>query len=220
MRFCDKCGVTIAGEEARCPLCQSMTLPRGGETRAPFPFIPTIYERHGLFFRILLLLSVAAVVLCLGIDWAVGFTGWSLFVAAGVGCLWLLLGTCIARRHNVLKNLTQQVITVCALGVLWDVFTGWHGWSIDYLMPIAFVCVMLAMFILTLVLHMPSETWLIYLLLDMLFGLVPAALLAAGLCRMVYPSIACVCVSVIAFAALIVFKGGAVAQELKRRLHL
>ena len=46
------------------------------------------------------------------------------------------------------------------------------------------------------------------------------ALLAAGLCRNAYPSIACVCVSVIAFVALLVFKGGAVAQELKRRLHL
>ena len=43
MRYCDKCGVTIAGEEARCPLCQSMTLPRGGDSRPPFPDVPTLY---------------------------------------------------------------------------------------------------------------------------------------------------------------------------------
>lgn len=220
MRYCDKCGVTIAGEEARCPLCQSMTLPRGGDSRPPFPDVPTLYARHGLFFRILLLCTVGGAVACLGVDWALGFHGWSLFVAGGVACLWLLLYISIARRRNVLKALTQQVVVVCALGVLWDLCTGWRAWSIDYLLPAAFMSVMLAMFILTLVLRMPSEAFLIYLLLDMLFGLLPAALLAAGLCRNAYPSIACVCVSVIAFVALLVFKGGAVAQELKRRLHL
>ena len=87
MRYCDKCGVTIAGEEARCPLCQSMTLPRGGDACPPFPDVPTLYARHGLFFRILLLCTVGGAVACLGMDWALGFHGWSLFVAGGVACL-------------------------------------------------------------------------------------------------------------------------------------
>src|SRR5699024_11271684 len=60
---------------------------------------------------------------------SLGFHGWSLFVAGGVACLWLLLYISIARRRNVLKALTQQVVAVCALGVLWDLCTGWRAWS-------------------------------------------------------------------------------------------
>jgi len=46
MKYCEKCKVLVPSGRERCPLCQSMTLPRGGDACPPFPDVPTLYARH------------------------------------------------------------------------------------------------------------------------------------------------------------------------------
>ena len=94
MKYCAKCKVTVTGAGTRCPLCQG-GLQENGEPDvrgAIFPNIPDTLHKHSLFFRILILVSVAAVVICGVINLILPEHGWwSLFVLAGVVCGWISL---------------------------------------------------------------------------------------------------------------------------------
>jgi hypothetical protein len=145
---------------------------------------------------------------------------WSLFVFGGVACLWLSLMVAIRKRHNILKNLSYQVTIISLLSVLWDIFTGWRGWSVDYVIPIAFVSVMAATTILARILNLPAETYIIYSVLLIVYGIIPAVFILSGLGAVTWPSLICVAASLLSLAALLIFEGRNMTEELKRRLHL
>ena len=222
MKRCPKCQVEVAGADTRCPLCQGPLQPVDDRHEAGiFPVLPTAYRRHSLFFRILILCSIAVTVVCLVINFLLPQGGWwSLFVAAGVGCMWLSLAISIRKRHNVFKNMLYQVVAAATVVVLWDAWTGWHGWSLDYVVPILCMATLIAMGILALVKRWRVQDYLIYLAIICFFCVAPIAFLLLGWVQTAYPTLICVGGSVISLAALLAFRGGNMLQDLKRRLHL
>jgi hypothetical protein len=228
MKTCEKCDVSVSGGFEKCPLCQNMLTGESGHESnqnrnedETFPFVPLVIHKHSLLFRLLQLGSAALVIFASFINWMLPQGGfWSLFVIAGVACLWVSLAFAIRKRHNILKNLAYQTTIISILSVLWDIFTGWRGWSVDFVIPIAFVCAMAATPILAHILKMQTGTYIIYSFLLMLYGIIPAVFVLSGLSRIDYPSLICVACSLFSFAALLIFEGRNMREELKRRLHL
>ena len=221
MKICEKCAVSISGAFEKCPLCQNTLAGDGTNEHEPFPFVPLISRKHSLFFRFLLLCSAIVVILSVTVNLAFPKSGfWSLFVVAGMVCVWIDLLIAIHKRHNILKNLTYQVTVVSILSVLWDIFTGWHKWSVDFVIPIAFIAVMTAITILARILKMSTGSYIIYSFLLILYGIVPVVFILSGLSAVIFPSLFCVAGSLISLTALLVFEGRNMAEELKRRLHL
>ena len=68
-------------------------------------------------------------------------------MTAGVFCTWLLVMVGYRKRKNPLKNGMWQLVIVSVGAVLWDVFTGWKGWSVDYVFPLASIVNTLSMVI-------------------------------------------------------------------------
>lgn len=221
MKVCEKCAVTVSGDFEKCPLCQNTLTgdsPHGDEV---FPFVPIVKYEHSLLYRLIQLYSAAVVVASFTINWMLPKSGfWSLFVIAGVACVWLSVSIAVRKRHNILKNMMYQVTIISILSVLWDFSTHWHGWSIDFVIPIAFVSVMSATSILARVLKMQAGSYIIYLVLLILYGVIPAAFVLNGWSRIVYPSLICVAASLFSLASLFIFEGASMTEELKRRLHL
>ena len=213
--------MSISGAFEKCPLCQNTLAGDGANEREPFPFIPLIGHSHSMFLRLLQLCSAIVSIVSITINLMLSSSGfWSLYVVAGIVCVWINLLIAVRKRHNILKNLTYQVTVVSILSVLWDIFIGWHGWSVDFVIPIAFVVVMTAIMILARILKMQTGTYIIYSFLLMLYGIVPVIFIVSGLSAIIYPSLLCVACSLISFAALIIFEGKNMIEELKRRLHL
>lgn len=220
MKECKKCMVTVSGNFEKCPLCQNK-LHGEGENGEVFPRIPIARYEHGLFLKILMLCSVTAAIVTAAVNLMLPESGfWSLFVIAGIACAWLSLTVAVRKRHNILKNITYQATIVSILSVFWDVFTGWRGWSVDFVIPVAFICAMSVTPVLARILKMPTGSYIIYLFLLIVYGIIPAAFVFSGLCNFIYPSMACVVISLISFAALLIFEGKNMTEELKRRLHL
>jgi len=69
-------------------------------------------------------------------------------------------------------------------------------------------------------LHLHASDCLLYLILNILLGLVPLVLLLCGMLRVLYPAVLCAAVSVVFLTILILFEGSALKDELRRRLHL
>ena len=223
MKTCEKCALSVKGAFEKCPLCHTaLTGENKNECGAgTFPVIPLVIHKHSLLFRLLQLGSAAAVIVSFALNLMLPQSGfWSLFVVAGVACVWFSVAVAIRKRHNILKNLTYQVTIVSVLSVLWDIFTGWYGWSVDFVIPIAFVSVMSATAIIAHILKMQTETYMIYSFLLILYGIIPIIFVLNGLSKIIYPSLICVACSFILLSALLIFEGKNMIEELKRRLHL
>ena len=76
--------------------------------------------------------------------------------------MWLALAIGFVKRYNLMKNATWQLIIVSVGCILWDVFTGWHGWSVDYVLPAVCMVILLSMFIITKVQRNTAREYMIY----------------------------------------------------------
>ena len=221
MKICERCAVTVSGGFVKCPLCQNALKGENANEYEVFPFVPLVKHKHYTLYRFLQLCSSVIVIASLSINWMLPQTGyWSLFVLAGVACVWLSLVTAIQKRKNILKNLAYQVTIVSVLSVLWDIFTGWNGWSVDFVIPISFVCVMAATAVLARILRMQTDVYIIYSFLLILYGIIPAIFVVSGLSAVIFPSVICAACSLFSLAALLIYEGRGMIEELKRRMHL
>jgi hypothetical protein len=186
-----------------------------------FPYIPTLYKQHYMFFKILTFLSVVLVVIVVTLNVLFHKQGWwSIFVVAGVICLWAVMFITFRKRKNVPKNILYQVVIISIISVLWDYFTGWRGWSVDFVIPIVCLSVMLAMVFISKIMNSDAQDFMIYTVIGGLFGIAPIVFLLLGILNVIVPSLICVAASIIFLSAIFIFQGNKMIMELKRRLHL
>ena len=105
---------------------------------------------------------------------------WAGFVSGGVLCTWLFVMVGYKKRRNLLKNGMWQLLLISAAGLLWDVFTGWHGWAVDFVLPLASLVILAAMTVVARVCRLEENEYLFYLVQIGAFGCIPGILLAAG----------------------------------------
>lgn len=221
MKYCDKCGISVTGERHRCPLCQHSLIGKSDGSECMLPYVPTIVKRFGIMLRIAAFAAIACGVLSVMVNMAIPQSGWwSLAVVGGIVCLFISVTCGITRWSNPPKNILYQLIIVSGCTVLWDAFTGWKGWSIDYVLPCLCVSAMIGLTLISKLLRQEAHDSMLYWLLAGMFGLIPIIFLATGVIHVKYPSLICVALSLLLIAALSIFEGRKVVLELKRRFHM
>ena len=221
MKYCSKCKTSVAGQRKYCPLCQRELQSLNTDDDEIFPVIPTIFHQYNLFFRIVILLSVIVSVVSVLINFMFpAKVWWSFFVVGCIVCLWISMAISISKRKNIPKNILYQVVVISGLAIIWDFCIGWRAWSIDYVVPLTCTLAMISMAIIAKVTNLRVEDYMIYLVIDGLFCIVPVIFLFTGLLTVLYPSLLCAAVSVISLTALFLFEGDPMWSELKRRLHV
>lgn len=171
--------------------------------------------------RIFSFTCTAAVVICWMLNYLLSpGEWWAGYVTAGVFCTWLLIMVGFRKRKNPLKNGMWQLVIVTAGSVLWDVFTGWHGWSADFVIPLASLVTLLSMVILSAACRMEASEYLFYLVQAGAFGLIPFILLLAGVVTVPYPSVICAGISLLFLIGLVIFKGKEFAREVQKKFRV
>ena len=167
-------------------------------------------------------LCIVLAVVCNLIDFlANGHMGWAWFVTAGAFCTWLMVSVAYVKRRNLLKNEMWQLLIITFLCVLWDHFTGWRGWSVDYLLPLGALAVICSMWVITAVQKLEAAEYMIYLMEAGAFGgVIPVILLAAGVVTVLYPSLICVCVSFLMLVWLFLFKRKDTVREIQKKFRV
>ena len=121
----------------------------------------------------------------------------------------------------VVCNEMWQLVIVTVAGVLWDVLTGWRGWSVDYLLPLGALAVICSMWVITAVQKLEAAEYMIYLMEAGAFGGgIPVILLAAGVVTVLYPSLICVCVSFLMLVWLFLFKRKDTVREIQKKFRV
>jgi hypothetical protein len=95
-----------------------------------------------------------------------------------------------------------------------------HGWSIDYVLPIACGAGMITLGILARILPLPRGDYLVCMIMDIVFGTVPLVLFLSGVTRVAIPSVVCSALSVVAFVFILLFEGGDIKEEIIKRIHI
>lgn len=171
--------------------------------------------------RIFSFTCTAAVVICWMLNYLLSpGEWWAGYVTAGVFCTWLLIMVGFRKRKNPLKNGMWQLVIVTAGSVLWDVFTGWRGWSADFVIPLASLVTLLSMVILSAACRMEAAEYLFYLVQAGAFGLIPFILLLSGVVTVPYPSVICAGISLLFLIGLVIFKGKEFAREVQKKFRM
>lgn len=192
------------------------------ENEAAFP--GAIQKPEGLVRKALkgfTFLCIAVVVICWMIDLILSpMLAWAGFVIAGAFCTWVMVMVAYRKRKNLLKNGMWQLIIVSIVSILWDLFTKWNGWSIDFVLPLASLVVIISMTAVARVYRMKEAEYLFYLVQAGAFGCIPAALMAFHLVTVRYPSVICSGISILYLAGIVVFKGRALLRELHKKFRV
>jgi len=220
VKYCNNCKVEVVGNRKNCPLCQE-TLKGDKSQDEVFPQIMFVYKEHSFFFKILLLVSIiiASTTVALNIllnEWG----AWSLFILGGLGSVWASLITAINKRNNIHKNIVYQVMIISVIAIVWDLLTGWRSWSISYVIPFVCFFAMLSMAVISKVLKLYIEDYIVYIIIDGLFGIIPIIFIFTGGVSVLYPSLICIVTSIISLSTILIFEDRKLLAEIKRRLHM
>ncbi|MDD2418675.1 MAG: DUF6320 domain-containing protein [Oscillospiraceae bacterium] len=221
MLRCEHCQVDLPGEQNRCPLCQHMPtgIPDGSGDR--FPHLPVHRQAVSrLLIAWIAFGSVCATAVCVAINIIIPAGGWwSLFVIAGIASLWIDFGILIKKRKNLPKNILWQVILVSFIAFLWDLSTGFHGWALDYVLPLLCSCAMFAMTVVAKARKLDIQDYILYLVIDCILGIGSFILMLAGAVHVVIPTVVCFGSSIVFLAFLSFLEGKALWAEIQRRFH-
>lgn len=219
MQYCAKCKVSIVGNKICCPLCHGEL--DGAPTEEAYPYIKSRKDRSKLLIRLLTFLAITIVSICFAVNYMISpHIFWSIFVAGGVFCGWVTAIIGISYRKKLLNNIAWQLFIITAMSVIWDHFTGWHGWSIDFVLPICCMTSILCMFIIAKAKKIPANEMIFYLILDAIYGIIPIIFILTKTVKVIYPSAICVACSVISITAILLFYAKSTKDVLSRKMHL
>ncbi|QSX05365.1 hypothetical protein JYG23_11860 [Sedimentibacter sp. zth1] len=219
MLFCKKCKVSVNCETNVCPLCQGDLVGEKSQNSV-FPIVSKQKHLVNLILKIAALVTISLTAICVLFNLKFGGGSWSLYVVAGLITAWSIIIITMKMHGNIAKNTIWLTAIISIASVLWDLWTDFHGWSIDYIIPIICCFAMIFMAIVAIVKNLRIQEYLVYLIIDIIFGLIPFILLIIDAVKVVYPSMVCVAGSIISLTFLSLFEGKTLKEEIKRRIHI
>ncbi|GHT71228.1 hypothetical protein FACS1894110_23970 [Spirochaetia bacterium] len=222
MLYCHRCKVNVSGSPGCCPLCQGDLAGTPEPDRNVFPMIPPPSAAFKRLIRFIALGTIAVAAISVAVDMSVptGNVWWSLFVIAGLASLWLSFLTINRQWWNIPKNIFLQLFVISILVLLWDFFTGFNKWSIDFVIPILFSCSMIALAVFAKVRKLKVADYIIFLVIISVISIFSLLLIIFHVVSIIYPAMICFTLSIISLAFLLLFEGRSLLHELQRRMHL
>ena len=186
----------------------------------PKPTMPS--EQEMKVYKIYSFLCIALVALMLVTD--LNFhpkIRWTLFTAGGVATMWVASSIGFFKRYNLLKNLMWQLLIGTIISFIWDALTGWHSWSVDFVLPLMSVGILLAMCVIAKVQKSPVREYLIYEIMAAGYGLIlPGILLLCKVVKRPTVSMFGALVCFLFLVGVLLFKGREFKEEMQKNLHV
>ena len=135
--------------------------------------------------------------------------------------MWIASTIGFFKRHNLLKNTMWQLVLVTVGCIVWDLLTGWHGWSVDFVLPGLSIGVLCSMMVISYIQKYPLRECMIYLVMAAVYGfLLPLILVLTGTVTWKLPSLLGAVSCLLFVAGLVLFKGREFKEEMGKNLHI
>lgn len=209
MQYCPKCKIEIRGNKSCCPLCQ------GQLTKEPEnPAFPTLHRSKVTGFSIIRM----ATFLFLVLEIVMGTMGylaehelrhplpWVSLVMIGSVVAWVDLILAMYLRNNIMKIITFEVYVAMVIDYVIDRITGYHGWSVIWMIPATFFGLAIVTVCIGRIRKMRLEDYIFYLAVDAVLCMLQVVPILHGHNAFEWPAVICMACYLILAAGAVVFR--------------
>lgn len=188
--------------------------------RSVYPDVPPRYNSISAI-QWLSFLSAFLVLLATVVRFALPGLGLSLrFALLIIIGMWAVVIAILLKKRNPNKVLLYHVGILTGLTLLWDLFSGWTGWSLNYALPIIAITAIFAALISARVSRLRIGETLLYLQAVALIGLIPFIVIIFAWAEPVWPSLVASIFSSLLLLYTLVRHWEEVKTELSKRFHM
>ncbi len=185
----------------------------------PYPDVKTKRKKIHFVLRLLIFLWLAISGILLFVNGKTEAHWWTLLVSA-VLLYPIFLLYIIEKDKGYLHRIFYLVIGAELLIVLIDVATGFHRWSVNYVLPGGMILVDVVLIVLMIVNRRNWQSYMIFQLLTIVIGAVPLLLIRLGIVTVPLFSEIAFYSAVLVFLGTLIMGGSEAHQELRRRFHV
>ena len=109
-------------------------------------------------------------------------------------------------RNNLIKTLSIETYLAMAVALLVDTLTGWHGWSLAYVLPIGFVLLVFVTIAVGRGAHLRLEEYIIYIFVTMLLSMLQIIPVLTRVNPVIAPAVISMAVLLIEASAAVIFR--------------
>ena len=219
MQYCPKCRINIRGNKSCCPLCQGELT--GDPTEDVFPALGQRKISQASFLKITTFCFAAVEIAFAAMYFLLKLRMlWIPLTMAGLMALWLDLVLGIYYRNHVIKNMTVQVYLAMAACLLADYFTGFHGWSVQWVLPCCFVGLVVATIAVGKGLRYRLDEYILFLAADMVFSTAQLIFVLLGSNTFVWPAVISLIFVWILAAAALIFRFRILKNAVRKSFHM
>ncbi|MCF0122110.1 MAG: hypothetical protein HUJ74_02695 [Lachnospiraceae bacterium] len=188
MLYCGKCLIKIRGNKKCCPLCQ------GDLTGIPSSSVFPSLKRERIsnlsllkiftFFMIALKIVFTSVWFLFDDD-----LDWVRFVMMSTFIVWMNVVLGVYFRDNMVKNITLQIYLIMIIGFILDWYTGLYGWSMKWIIPCCFLCLLFLTICIGKSFKVLLEDYILYLVVNMVLVMGQVLLLMFRINMFIWPAV-------------------------------
>lgn len=207
MQICQKCNVKIRGKKECCPLCQGRLKEVEGDENPSFPVLEKRKISNITFLKMCTFLFIASEIIFGAINiMTKGEFSFIGPVMLGLFVAWIDVIATMYLRNNLIKVITFEVVVAIVVDFYIDIKTGFHGWSVNWMIPMTLIGLAIATNIIAWMLKLRLDEYILYIVLDFVMALVQIIFIRNGMNTFPWPAVASIITYMILIAALVIFR--------------
>ncbi len=197
----------IRGRKECCPLCQGRLKEVEGDDNPSFPILEKRKISNITFLKMCTFLFIASEIIFGAINiMTKGEFSFIGPVMLGLFVGWIDVIATMYLRNNLIKVITFEVVVAIVVDLYIDIKTGFHGWSVNWMIPMTLIGLAIATNIIAWVLKLRLDEYILYIVLDFVMALVQIIFIRNGMNTFPWPAVASIITYMILIAALIIFR--------------
>ncbi len=220
MQYCPKCRVNIHGMKKACPLCQKK-LELKEPDQGSFPVFPERKISSVTVMKILTFILAAFWILTWMLEFMIpGASPVIRICQISAFFTWLDIFVINYYKYNILKTITLEAYVVIVTVLITDILTGWHRWSITWVVPSMLFALMIATLIVSKAAGLHADEFIAYLILNSAAALIQLIFIRLSMNWFPYPAVITVTLYLLLDAGVVIFGFGDLKTAVARRLNL
>ncbi len=207
MQYCRKCKVKIRGVKECCPLCNGTLNEVPGDPDFAFPVLEKRKISNITFLKMCTFLFIASEIIFgtvnIMTEGRYSFIG---VVMLGIFVAWIDVIATMYLRNNLIKVITFEVYVAIVVDFYIDYHTGFHRWSIHWMIPMTLIALALVTIITATVLRLRLDEYILYIVMDFLLSLLQIPGIRHGINIFPWPAVVSIMFYMILIAALVIFR--------------